>query len=520
MAVAVSSGFAVPASAQDQEPVDVETAKLHAELAKMKAEQDAALAELRAKQAELDREIAKLAAQEAQLAAHDDARAVEDKARAAGPAPGVALSLLGVPVRIFGNSTLRYDYSVNSNLTDTLSNGIQSNWLLARIRFGAEFGDKGPVTGGIRISSGESPNPTVPFVGLSDAFRPAAFGVDQAWGSARPLDDRDRLQLTFGRMKNPFWRGSVGTVRTQLVWDDDVNPAGAALTAQFYKSKPGAPALRIENTLAYTQIQSLLDTRFVGLTGVVSGFADQLRVLSTYVDGALSYYEWLNLNTGLSVPTAQPASGYVSSQAPTSAFLLLSGLQQTNSVVNYGPGGGVATGFLDPTYKILNPTVQVHVPFKNASMGDPDAYVLVDYTHNFLPGHVVTPEGNLQTPSPQTCASCTPPVKVPTSEFSNADRSNGVGVTLGTRLGDKAYKHAFHPLNVWVTYRYVQSDAVLATFADSDLGAGSGYRGFGLGANYRVFENLFVSVQYFDFMGFPLMENHVQRTFLDLMGDF
>jgi hypothetical protein len=75
-------------------------------------------------------------------------------------------------------------------------------------------------------------------------------------------------------------------------------------------------------------------------------------------------------------------------------------------------------------------------------------------------------------------------------------------------------------MNVWVTYRYVQSDATLATFADSDLGAGTDYRGFGVGANYRVFKNLMASAQYFDFMGYPLMENHVQRMFLDLVGDF
>lgn len=529
-ACAASSVFAVPVAAQDQNPVDVqnpgdaEVKRLRAEqeaaLAKVQAaEQDAALAELRAKQAELDTELARLAAQQAAYAEAQEAE-IAKRSRATDPAPGVALSLVGVPVRVFGNATLRYDYSVNSNLTNTLTNGIQSNWLLARIRFGAEFGDKGPVVGGVRLSSGETPNPTVPFVGLSDAFRPAAFGVDQAWAAVRPLEDRDRLQLTFGRMKNPFWRGSVGTVRTQTVWDDDVNPAGAALTAQFYKAPMGSAPFRIENTIAYMQIQSLLDNRFVGLTGVVGGIADQVRFLSKYIDGAVSYYEWINLNTGLSVPTAQPASGFVSAQTPTSAFLLLTGLQQTNSVTNYGPAGGTATGLLDPTYRILNPTLEVHAPFKNEMAGDPDAYVLLDYAHNFLPSHVATAQGNLQTPSPATCASCTPVQTSGTGPKSAQRYDDGFGVTLGTRLGDKAYKHAFHPMNVWATYRYVQSDAVLSTFADSDLGAGTGYRGFAFGANYRVFENLMAIVQYFDFMGYPLMENHVQRLFLDLMGDF
>ena len=534
VACALGSGLAAPARAQTApQPapatLDAQIAQLRADqdaalarlradqdaaLAKMQAANDAAVAELRAKQAELNRQLAEMASQQATR----DAAAAATKATE--PAPGVALSVAGVPVRIFGSFTLRYDYSVNSNLTDSLTNGIQANWFLTRIRFGAEFGDTGPVTGGIRISTGESPSPTVPFVTLSNAFRPAAFGVDQAWVAVRPFSNRERLQLVIGRMKNPFWRGSVGTVRTQMVWDDDVNPAGAALTGQIYKNTTGAYPFTLEDTVAYMQIQSLLDTRFVGLTGVVSGVGDQLRFLSKYVDAAVTYYEWINLNTGLSVPTSQASQGYVSPQTASSAFLLLPGLQQTNTVVNYGPAGGAATGFLDPTYKILNPTAEVHIPVKNSALGDPDAYLLIDYAHNFLPDHVLSAQGNLPTPNTGTCASCTP-VKTAGTQPQNATQlDDAIGVTVGTRLGDRTYERYFHPMNVWVTYRYVESDATLSTFADSDLGAGTGYQGFGLGANYRVFKNLLASAQYFDFMGYPLMENHVQRMFLDLTGDF
>ena len=481
----------------------------------MQAANDAALAALQAKQAEMGRRLATLTLQQHAL----DEEAAKKKAPAE-PAPGVALSLLGVPVRILGSFTLRYDYSVNSNLTESLTNGIQANWMLTRIRFGAEFGDTGPVTGGFRISSGETPNPTVPFVILSDAFRPAVFGVDQAWAAVRPFSDRERLQLVIGRMKNPFWRGSVGTVRTQMLWDDDVNPAGIALTGPIYKSKSRRFPFTVEDTVAYMQVNALVDNAFVGLTGTIGGAGDQLRFLSKYVDAAVTYYEWWNLNTGLSVPTAQPAQGYTSPQTPASAFLLSPGLQQTNSEVNYGPAGGTATGLLDSTYKILNPTAQVHVPFKRPALGDPDAYVIVDYVHNFLPNHDLTAQGNLMTPNATTCTSCTPVATTSTGAKGAPQLDNGVGVTVGTRLGDKAYQRSFHPLNVWVTYRYVQSDAALSTFADSDLGAGTGYHGFAFGANYRIFKNLMASAQYFDFMGYPLMENHVQRLFLDLMGDF
>jgi hypothetical protein len=502
--------------AEQQAALDKLRADQEAALAKMQASSDAALAVLQAKQAELDRRLAQLASQQATF---DAAAAAAARARATEPAPGIALSLVGTPVRIFGSVALRYDYSVNSNLTDTLTNGIQANWLLSRIRFGAEFGDTGPVTGGIRLSSATA-SPTVPFVVLSNAFRISAFSVDQAWAAVRPLQDRDRLQFVIGRMKNPFWRGSIGTVRTQMLWDDDVSPAGAAVTGQIYKSSAAAYPFVVEDTLAYMQLEALLDTRFTGLTGVASGVGDQLRMLSRYVDTAIAFYEWWNLNTGLSVPTSQPNQGYVSPQTPSSAYLLRAGLQETNTVVNYGPAGGAATGFLDPTFRILNPTVEVHIPFKKPALGDPDAYVLIDYAHNFLPSHTLTAQGNLPTPNTDTCASCTPVAPRGNGNKPATQLVDAIGITLGTRLGDKTYERSFHPLNAWVTYRYVQSDAALSTFTDSDLGAGTGYHGFALGMNYRIFKNFLASVQYFDFMGYPLMENHVKRMFLDVTGDF
>lgn len=421
---------------------------------------------------------------------------------AANPAPGVAFSVLGVPIRLYANVNLRYDYSVNSDLTDTLSDNIQANGLRMRVRLGVDLGAEGVLIGGVRFSTGENPNPTVPFLALGDAFRPASFGLDQAWFTVRPFAERERLQITLGRMKNPFWRGTTGTFRSELVWDDDVNPAGGAITAQFYKSS----SIKVENTVAYYQVQELLDQRFAGLAGVTSGFGDQLRFLSKYVDGAVAIYSWRNLNAGLSVPAAAPKEGFVSPQLAAPAVLLGPGLQQTNSKVNFGPGGAI--GFLDSSYHILNPTLQLHLPIKNDTAGDPDVFVLVDYAHNFLRKHPVDVQGNV-------------PTGPGAADLHNAKSyTDGVGATLGARLGDQTYARSFHPLNVWVTYRKVETDATLATFADSDLGAGTGYSGFELGTSYRIVKFLQAQVSYFDFRGYPHEENHVQRLFLDLMGDF
>ena len=44
--------------------------------------------------------------------------------------------------------------------------------------------------------------------------------------------------------------------------------------------------------------------------------------------------------------------------------------------------------------------------------------------------------------------------------------------------------------------------------------------GFEFGAAYRVTKHLWPSISYFDYDGFPLMSNHVQRLFLDVTGEF
>jgi hypothetical protein len=96
--------------------------------------------------------------------------------------------------------------------------------------------------------------------------------------------------------------------------------------------------------------------------------------------------------------------------------------------------------------------------------------------------------------------------------------ADGIRATVGARLG--SYKNNFHPLNVWVTYGYVQADATLATFADSDLGAGTGYNGVEAGINYRFYKNFMAQVSYFNFVGYPLNDQTINRLFLDVVGDF
>ncbi|MDB4937075.1 MAG: hypothetical protein JWP87_4047 [Labilithrix sp.] len=403
-------------------------------------------------------------------------------APAAATAP-VSTTVLGVPIKFSGAMTLRYDYWHNSDLTDTLTSNYVNNGFLQRIRFGADFGDmKSLLVAGLRLSTNENPNPTIPFVFLGDTFRSAAFGLDQAWIAIRPLNDRSIISLTLGRMPNQTWRGSAGTIRTEMIWDDDVNPAGLALKVKLL-DLPQALDFKLENLVAYYQVQATQDQRFVGLTGNTGLFEEQLKASTKYATAALAFYDWENLNNGLSSPGL--GVGGVSVQQPTDASLLRSGLNTGNSRLAYGPMSAV--GFSSNHFRILNPTVQAHVPFGSDALGNPDVALMFDYAYNFS---------------------------------ARKDHRGGFGLTLNTRVGDYEPKSKLNPLNAWVTYRFVRSDVTVAALADSDLGVGTDYKGVEAGVSYRIIKHLMPAISYFDYYGFPLMTNHAQRLFLDVTGEF
>ena len=401
------------------------------------------------------------------------------------PAEGLVTTINGYPIRFAGSMALRYDYWHNSDLTDSLTNNWVNNGLRMRVRFGAEFGDakSSMLVGGIRMSTGENPNPTVPFIALGDSLRASSFNLDQAWIAIRPFEDRKRLSIALGRMPNQTFRGNVGAWRSEMLFDDDVNPEGIAAKVTILELGHDASAITVQNLAAYYQIQETQDQRFVGLTGITMLWQDQLLVSNKYFDLAAMYLDWENLNNGLSSPGFVP--GAVSTQTPADAFLLRQGLNTGNSRFAYGPQQAI--GFASDHFRIFDLTGQAKLPLVSEKLGNPDIFVLGEYAHNFT-----TRNG----------------------------RNGGGAVTVGARIGDYTKASALNPLNFWFTYRHVQEDTTVAAIADSDLGAGTGFHGFETAINYRITKHLMPQISYFDYHGFPNQENHAQRIFLDMVGDF
>lgn len=128
-------------------------------------------------------------------ALHEDAQQPESPTPAAptdgSSTPPGMLEATGVPVSIEASITLRYEYTTATDLTDQLQDDVVANGLRYRLRLGSNFGAPDAlITGGIRISASQTPNPAVAFSPLGESLRPQDTGFDQWFITLRPFADR------------------------------------------------------------------------------------------------------------------------------------------------------------------------------------------------------------------------------------------------------------------------------------------------------------------------------------------
>ncbi len=147
-------------------------------------------------------------------------------------------------VKIGGDLRLRYQHDYKDKLNDERY-GVDGNEPThvdrERYRYRARLGVKaalldareknvGKAEVGLRLATGNTDDPTSTNMTVGDYFNKDDFGIDRAyldwkwkpieqvWGGKLP-----QIGVTLGRMANPF-------VSTDLVWDGDVNFEGATLS--------------------------------------------------------------------------------------------------------------------------------------------------------------------------------------------------------------------------------------------------------------------------------------------------
>lgn len=396
---------------------------------------------------------------------------------AQAPAAETSGVTANIPVRFFANIHLREDFTKPEDRTDLLLDPDSVYGFVGRVRFGLEFGDaRSSVAGGLRFSSGENPNPTAPFVRLGDAFRPFSFGLDQFYIDVRPFENKRRAHAVFGKMPQPFWRGDKGVIRAEMTWDDDVSPVGGIAQVRFYDKGD----VVVQNTIGWFIVEWFRQNRFAGLVGDTGLTADEIKVRFKRITVAATYSHWDNLNSGLLVPSFVP--GQTVDLAPTqSAFLLRSGFQLTNAELDLGSGAHAYRGNVFNIVEVMGQgTVPVTVPF----FGKSEIVGLAHYAQN----------------------------------VSFDDENKGVSLSGGLVGGD--YREGIKPFSLHFTWRRVEADAAVSAFADSDLGAGTDFKGFEITGEQRVHRNLALTASFFNFDGAPHRSLNVKRTFLGMILDF
>ncbi|PYQ46540.1 MAG: hypothetical protein DMF77_00490 [Acidobacteria bacterium] len=394
------------------------------------------------------------------------------------PAPEVTA---GLPIKFGASLTIRDDTIDVADQTD-LQVDDQTSALRARYRLWLEYRDAGSlVNAALRFGSAQNPNPTASFIRMGNAFRTESFGLDQFYLTVRPFKKREMLALTAGKMPLPFWRGEKGPFRSQLVWDNDISPVGTAGRLGFtLHTDAKGRTVRIENAGGYFVMEDVPQVRFTGLVGKTFLLADQVHVQAPHVGVAVALYSFEDLNAGLRSPGFTPGEGAFLLPG-TPAFLMRSGLQVTNSNVNYGPG---AVGFIQDRFRIFNAIGQVDTGVHLKWLGQTQVFALADFVHN-----------------------------------SSVDRDRR-GYALTGGLFGGGWKGSLHPYELHFTWADVDRDGTLAAFANGDLGAGTDYKGWEVGGNYRVSRNLLLAITYFAFDGAPRKDSFVKRLFLDVTWDF
>lgn len=195
----------------------------------------------------------------------------------------------------------------------------------ARLNLNAKFNDD--ISGGLSLATGDLNDPISTNQTLNQFYTRKPFSLDRAFITYTPHQFKP-LILTGGKMAYPWYR-------TELTWDNDLNPEGVAQTLQWNFTNK-TPVIRrfalVGFELPFTEVQHTAGINRSRVQSVVYGgqvqavweLASWLR-LSTY--GA--YYNYHNPDP---IAFATAAAGG-NPQTPAVGLLPLGGASPQNSVI-------------------------------------------------------------------------------------------------------------------------------------------------------------------------------------------
>ena len=348
----------------------------------------------------------------------------------------------------------------NSDRNYNISNSTEDrNRLRVRARLGADLTVNEWLIGGLRLTTGNLRDPVSPNETQQISTGKYTLGFDRAYLKASPYD---WLTVQGGRFGNPFFN-------TDLVWDPDLAFDGIAATFNpkindAWSSFTTVGAFPVEEI----QQSNINASKSKWLYALQTGIQWKAANRSTAKLG-LAYYDYENVEgqTSTNGTNDNDASVPAFRQKGNNTF----DVKRLDATTPANPKYALASKF-----KLLNATAQIDL-----LTYDPVHVILTgDYVKNigFDSTEIFTRTGK-----------------------NNKEETNGYQLRLdvghnsfdGPKWADVQQKD----WSVMLAYKYIEADAVLDAFTESDFGlGGSNAKGWVLGANYAIDKNAWLSARY------------------------
>ena len=379
--------------------------------------------------------------------------------------------------------------------------------LRLRARIGAEVDLSQNFTAGLRIGTGSdnqpvSQNQTLGGVngGQGGDFSKYSVWLDRGFIRYEVGDPADKyVSVSVGRFDNPF-------MSTSMIWADDIGFDGAVVQAKYKVVDGFTPflaggAFPVFNTdfnfgtnstaggQAYESYDKWLYAGQMGATWKINKDFD--------FKGAVAFYDFQNIEGQVSPPISQDSAQFPGFVGPTDdsrpAFA-----QKGNTYI------ALRDVVPDPALPPTTPTYQYYglaTPFRELALTGQIDFNRFDPCHIWLVGefvkNVAFDRAAIENNGP---ANLQGPVNNNGSDgsFDGGDMGYNVRLNVG-----KASLEKLWDWNVAMTYRYLQSDAVVDGFNDADFGGvgggGTNVKGYILGANLALASRVWVGARWLSF---------------------
>jgi hypothetical protein len=327
----------------------------------------------------------------------------------------------------------------------------------ARLRFGMEKDMGDMTTIGFRVATGSLTDPLSTNQTMGNSFDRYSLGVDKAFIKLQPSS---WLALTSGRMANPF-------VATELVWHPDLNFDGvaAALKPQFVESLSGFvtagafPVMKLDPSPTSSAQSKWLYGYQTGL---------QWKPGHTTITAAVALYDYRHVEG-----TANPADSYTTNPGPYDQTVPQfrqkgNSLFQIN-IPQVGANGAGSLFGLASKFHELDFTAAVDV----ADLDPVHVILTGDYVKNtgFDRAEILSRTGR----------DIEPHTRGYMAKLS-------VGMPVIAKRGE---------WQVYGAYKYLQRDAVLDAFTDSDFRlGGTDAKGHIIGGSYGIDKNTWLTLKW------------------------